>query len=70
LSDIAKTAGIQAPVILLEVILLSFSVTQTDTTVSAIDPLCADDQLWSGELISDICWDCLFPNQVNGAALR
>jgi len=40
-----------------------------DTTTSVTDPLCADAQLWSGKLITDICWDCLFPIRAAGAAI-
>ena len=40
-----------------------------DTTTKATDPLCADAELWSGKLISDICWSCLFPIRAAGAAL-
>ena len=40
-----------------------------DTTSKATDPLCADAGLWSGKLISDICWSCLFPIRAAGASL-
>lgn len=40
-----------------------------DTTSIATDPLCADAQLWSGKLITDICWSCLFPIRAAGASL-
>ena len=40
-----------------------------DTTTKATAPLCADAGLWSGKLISDICWNCLFPIRAAGASL-
>jgi conjugal transfer pilus assembly protein TraU len=40
-----------------------------DTTTIATDPLCADAELWSGKLVTDICWNCLFPIRAAGAAL-
>jgi len=51
-------------------LLLALSVCcQADTTSKATDPLCADAELWSGKLISDICWNCLFPIRAAGASL-
>ena len=32
-----------------------------ETTTHSVDPLCSDAELWSGKLITDICWSCLFP---------
>lgn len=32
----------------------------------ALDPLCPDAEVWSGKLITDICWGCLFPIRIAG----
>lgn len=51
-------------------LLLSLAVTShAETTSKAMDPLCADAELWSGKLITDICWSCLFPIRAAGASL-
>ena len=31
------------------------------------DPGCRDSQLISGKLITDMCWDCVFPIRVAGS---
>ena len=50
--------------------LLSLAVVcHADTSTKATDPLCADAGLWSGKLITDICWNCLFPIRAAGASL-
>lgn len=35
----------------------------------ADDPLCHDAELFSGRLITDICWSCIFPIKVAGVPL-
>ena len=35
----------------------------------AADALCPDAELWSGKLITDICWGCLFPIRLAGGVL-
>lgn len=37
--------------------------------VESVDPQCTDSKLLSGKLITDICWDCLFPLRLSGATL-
>jgi len=32
----------------------------------AADPGCPDAELFSGKLITDVCWDCLFPVRIVG----
>ena len=54
---------------LLYLLLSLASAGHADTTTKATDPLCADAELWSGKMISDICWSCLFPIRAAGAAL-
>ncbi|WP_231890674.1 TraU family protein [Methylomonas koyamae] len=49
--------------------LLFSGVTAADTTTNSVDPLCSDAELWSGKLITDICWSCLFPIRAAGASL-
>ena len=34
-----------------------------------LDPLCPDAEVWSGKLITDICWGCLFPIRIAGGAM-
>ncbi|MGZ0079923.1 TraU family protein [Methylomonas sp. YC3] len=41
----------------------------SETTTNSVDPLCSDAELWSGNLITDICWSCLFPIRAAGASL-
>jgi conjugal transfer pilus assembly protein TraU len=51
-------------------LLLSLAVAgHAETTSKTMDPLCADAELWSGKLITDICWSCLFPIRAAGASL-
>lgn len=37
--------------------------------VDGVDAMCPDTKLLSGKLITDICWDCLFPLRLAGATL-
>lgn len=34
-----------------------------------LDPLCPDAEVWSGKLITDICWGCLFPIRIAGGKM-
>ena len=48
---------------LMGVLALSFSQAQVEEVEQA---LCPDAKLLSGKLITDICWDCLFPIKIAG----
>jgi len=37
--------------------------------VESVDAMCSNSKLLSGKLITDICWDCLFPLRLAGATL-
>lgn len=37
--------------------------------VDSIDPMCSNSKLLSSKLITDICWDCLFPLRMAGITL-
>ncbi|WP_240342567.1 TrbC family F-type conjugative pilus assembly protein [Methylococcus sp. EFPC2] len=39
------------------------------TSTKTLDPLCPDAEVWSGKLITDICWACLFPIRIAGGAM-
>ncbi|MDM1717361.1 TraU family protein [Thiopseudomonas alkaliphila] len=36
---------------------------------TTLDPMCSNSKLLSGKLITDICWDCLFPLRMAGINL-
>ncbi len=39
---------------------------ETEGEGKKLDPLCPDGEVWSGKLITDICWGCLFPIRIAG----
>ncbi len=41
----------------------------SQAATKSLDPTCPDAELWSGKLITDICWGCLFPVRIAGGAL-
>jgi conjugal transfer pilus assembly protein TraU len=55
---------------LLKLIMLSLSLfavsARSDTTTQ--DPLCPDAKIWSGKIITDVCWGCLFPLRIGGSS--
>ncbi|MCQ8183499.1 TraU family protein [Methylomonas sp. SURF-1] len=55
------------PVTWLELVLLCACLCSSQAR--AADALCPDAELWSGKLITDICWGCLFPIRLAGGVL-
>ncbi len=55
--------------LLLGLLLMIPTYGQAATTTQTLDPLCPDAELWSGKLLTDICWNCLFPIRAAGASL-
>jgi len=46
-----------------------FGVVMALSSGAASDPACQDAEVFSGKLITDICWSCIFPIKVAGIAL-
>ena len=49
--------------------LLAVVLALSQTPVRAADPACPDAELFSGKLITDVCWACLFPIRIAGMPL-
>ncbi|WP_207462136.1 TraU family protein [Azospirillum sp. SYSU D00513] len=60
---IIRKAGAFASAILLALLLGGYS------TSALADESCRDSELFSGRLMTDICWTCIFPIKVAGIAL-
>lgn len=45
-------------------VLFFLAVGNASAATKKLDPQCPDAELWSGKLISDICWGCLFPVRI------
>ncbi len=41
----------------------------SQAATKSLDPLCPDAELWSGKIVTDICWGCLFPIRIAGGLL-
>lgn len=50
---------------LITMLIIAIGLGSTVTPVSA-SPECPDSELFSGKLITDICWDCMFPMYISG----
>jgi conjugal transfer pilus assembly protein TraU len=46
------------------ILVLAFALARVPA--QAADPGCPDAELFSGKLITDVCWDCLFPVRIAG----
>lgn len=60
--------------ILLSTIFFSFMILAsganfTFADAENLDPTCSNSKLLSGKLVSDICWDCLYPLRMSGVTL-